>query len=206
MNPHVTRPDSGRSTPLRLRWAHSARAVPCHLARGDEPPSIDWRDDYAGALEDARAANRLLWIQFTGPWCPNCTRMERDSFPHPAIVEHSQRSFVPLKLRSDLERTARGGLQSHGDSGHDRRRSQPRHHRLPPGLSGPGRARRTAPRLPWRGLRPSPRRRSQPSGSGGRADCSSPGGKKRPSSATARDCGRRCRDTAWSAWSMIESS
>ncbi len=46
------------------------------------------------AMEDARAANRLLWIQFTGPWCPNCTRMERDSFPHPAIVEHSQRSYV----------------------------------------------------------------------------------------------------------------
>ena len=50
----------------------------------------------------ARTGNRLLWIQFTGPWCPNCTRMERDSFPHPAIVEHSQRSFLPLKLRSDL--------------------------------------------------------------------------------------------------------
>ncbi len=46
-------------------------------ARGIEPESISWRDDYGNALEEARAANRLLWIQFTGPWCPNCTRMER---------------------------------------------------------------------------------------------------------------------------------
>ena len=53
-------------------------------------------------MENARAGNRLLWIQFTGPWCPNCTRMERDSFPSPTIIEHSERSFVPLKLASDL--------------------------------------------------------------------------------------------------------
>jgi YHS domain-containing protein len=71
-------------------------------ARSDEPASIAWREDYGSALDLARTGNRLLWIQFTGPWCPNCTRMERDSFPHPAIVEHSERSFLPVKLRSDL--------------------------------------------------------------------------------------------------------
>ena len=71
-------------------------------ARSDEPATIVWREDYASALGDAQAANSLLWIQFTGPWCPNCTRMERDSFPNSAIVEHSQRSFLPVKLRSDL--------------------------------------------------------------------------------------------------------
>jgi YHS domain-containing protein len=74
-----------------------------HPARGMEPELIPWRDDYGQALEEARAANRLLWVQFTGPWCPNCTRMERDSFPHPAIVQHARQSFVPLKLRSDVQ-------------------------------------------------------------------------------------------------------
>jgi YHS domain-containing protein len=67
-----------------------------------ETDEIAWRIDYASALEEARAANRLLWIQFTGPWCPNCTRMERDSFPHPVIVQHARESFVPLKLQSDV--------------------------------------------------------------------------------------------------------
>ena len=41
-----------------------------HAAQCDEPDSIVWRDDYGNALEEARAANRFLWIQFTGPWCP----------------------------------------------------------------------------------------------------------------------------------------
>ncbi|MGP0067935.1 MAG: thioredoxin family protein [Isosphaeraceae bacterium] len=67
---------------------------------GAEP--ISWRGDYGGALEEAKGANRLLWIQFTGPWCPNCTRMERDSFPDPDVIQHARQSFVPLKLRSDV--------------------------------------------------------------------------------------------------------
>jgi YHS domain-containing protein len=78
-------------------------------ARATEPTPISWREDYGGALEEARAANRLVWIQFTGPWCPNCHRMERDSFPDADVIEHAQRSFVPLKLRSDVhERLALG--------------------------------------------------------------------------------------------------
>ncbi len=71
-------------------------------AAGAEPEPISWRDDYGGALEEAKGANRLLWIQFTGPWCPNCTRMERDSFPDPEIIQHTRESYVPLKLRSDV--------------------------------------------------------------------------------------------------------
>jgi YHS domain-containing protein len=67
-----------------------------------EPEPIAWRDDYGAALQEAQAADRLLWVQFTGPWCPNCTRMERDSFPHRTIVQHAQESFVPLKLRCDV--------------------------------------------------------------------------------------------------------
>jgi YHS domain-containing protein len=67
-----------------------------------EQGDISWRTDYAQALEEARSRNQLLWIQFTGPWCPNCTRMEQDSFPHPAVREHARRSFIPVKLRSDV--------------------------------------------------------------------------------------------------------
>src|SRR3954454_22783161 len=69
-----------------------------------EPASeaISWRTDYARALDEARARNQLLWIHFTGPWCPNCIRMEQDSFPHPTIREHARQSFIPVKLRSDI--------------------------------------------------------------------------------------------------------
>lgn len=71
-------------------------------ARATDPVPIAWRDDYGSALEEARAANRLVWIQFTGPWCPNCLRMEHDSFPDAEVIGHTQTSYVPLKLRSDV--------------------------------------------------------------------------------------------------------
>jgi YHS domain-containing protein len=101
MTPHPVRPGRVVSA-VSFAVATLCLAFPYEPARGDEPASIVWRDDYGSALELARTGNRLLWIQFTGPWCPNCTRMERDSFQHPAIVEHARRAFLPLKLRSDL--------------------------------------------------------------------------------------------------------
>jgi YHS domain-containing protein/thiol-disulfide isomerase/thioredoxin len=67
-----------------------------------QPETIIWRGDYAAALDEAKSTGRLLWIQFTGPWCPSCARMERDTFPSPAIVRHATQSFLPVKLRSDV--------------------------------------------------------------------------------------------------------
>ncbi len=72
------------------------------LAVASEPEPISWRSDYTEALEESKTSNRLLWIQFTGPWCPSCKRMERDSFPDPEIIQHARESYVPLKLRSDV--------------------------------------------------------------------------------------------------------
>lgn len=72
------------------------------FAAEPEPGEISWRTDYAQAFEEARGRNLLLWIQFTGPWCPNCRRMEDDSFPHSAVREDAGRSFIPVKLRSDV--------------------------------------------------------------------------------------------------------
>jgi YHS domain-containing protein len=83
-----------------LAWL--AGAAPHRCAGANPPDAIRWRVDYAGALEEAKSADRLLWIQFTGPWCPNCTRMERDSFGAPPILQHAEDTFVPVKLRSDV--------------------------------------------------------------------------------------------------------
>jgi len=64
--------------------------------------AIAWRDDYGSALAEAKGRGQLLWIQFTGPWCPNCNRMEQDSFTQSTIRERSRNGFVPVKLRSDV--------------------------------------------------------------------------------------------------------
>ena len=99
----IRAPRNGRAAPgLSFALAIFCAGHGAHTALAAEPESIAWRDDYASALEEARTANRLLWIQFTGPWCPNCTRMERESFPDPVVVQRARDSFVPLKLRFDV--------------------------------------------------------------------------------------------------------
>jgi thioredoxin-like negative regulator of GroEL len=50
---------------------------------------------------EARAKGRLLWVQFTGPWCPNCQRMERESLVHPRVVGQACNNFIPVKVQCD---------------------------------------------------------------------------------------------------------
>ena len=63
--------------------------------------SVTWRTDLGSAQAEARARNLPLWIQFTGPWCVNCRRMERGTFTATSVINASQEQFIPLKLRSD---------------------------------------------------------------------------------------------------------
>ncbi len=78
---------------VQLLVASNARAADSH--------GIAWRTDLGTAQAEARAKNLPLWIQFTGPWCVNCRRMERGAFVHATVVSASIEQFVPVKLRSD---------------------------------------------------------------------------------------------------------
>jgi YHS domain-containing protein len=92
----------------RLSWVAPALAValgwifslngPSHAS---DPRSIDWRADLPRARSEAGSRNRLVWLQFTGPWCQNCRRMEAESFTDPRVIGHAGSDFIPVKLRAD---------------------------------------------------------------------------------------------------------
>lgn len=63
--------------------------------------AVPWRTDLATAQIEAKEKDLVLWLQFTGPWCPNCRRMERGAFAHSTVVGLARDKFVPIKLRSD---------------------------------------------------------------------------------------------------------
>lgn len=71
------------------------------VSSAEEPRKINWREDLGQAQAEAKSRDLLLWIQFTGPWCINCRRMDRATFIHPGVTTRSREQFVPLKLRSD---------------------------------------------------------------------------------------------------------
>lgn len=60
--------------------------------------TLNWLGDYGQALKTAVDRQRPVWLQFTGPWCPNCHRMDKESFKNPKIIEHLSKLFVPAKI------------------------------------------------------------------------------------------------------------
>jgi thiol:disulfide interchange protein DsbD len=58
------------------------------------------KDDYRGALEKARAENKLVLVSFTGYACSNCKWMKTNMFPRPSIAS-AMEGFVPVELYTD---------------------------------------------------------------------------------------------------------
>ncbi|MFM7591961.1 MAG: thioredoxin family protein, partial [Isosphaeraceae bacterium] len=101
---NFTEIDRQRSFQFLKKFLHAAFAVCIYLptAHGLENKSIEstlnWLGDYGQALKTAVDRQRPVWLQFTGPWCPNCHRMDKESFKNPKIIEHLSKLFVPAKI------------------------------------------------------------------------------------------------------------
>lgn len=71
-------------------------------SRAADPVEIKWHDDYATAQSEAKAKSRPIWIQFTGPWCHYCVRMDRETFKDAKVARYARDHFVAVKLQSDV--------------------------------------------------------------------------------------------------------
>jgi YHS domain-containing protein/thioredoxin-related protein len=76
-------------------------AMMANRAGGADPHTIPWRSDFEKARAEAKARNLPLWVQFTGPWCIYCRKMDRETFVAPEVVAQARERFVPVKVRSD---------------------------------------------------------------------------------------------------------
>src|SRR5262245_48299499 len=77
----------------------------CYLqttfARAGATASIPWRHSFEQARAEARETNRPLWVQFMGPWCPFCVRMDRETLAKPEIAAEARGGFIVVKVQSD---------------------------------------------------------------------------------------------------------
>lgn len=70
-------------------------------AQEAEDQGIPWRGDYTQALAEAQAKGLPLWVQFSGPWCPGCRKMDEEVFVERSIIAIAHEKCIPLKLRPD---------------------------------------------------------------------------------------------------------
>ena len=64
----------------------------------------EWLTDYKKAQEQAKTANKLVLLNFTGSdWCGWCIKMDRDVFSKPEFKDYASKNLVLLTI--DFPRT-----------------------------------------------------------------------------------------------------
>lgn len=78
---------------------------------------IEFREWGPAAFEEARAADRPVFLYLTAPWCSWCERMEREALSAPGVAANVNDSFLPVRVDADRqprvrERYGAGGFPS----------------------------------------------------------------------------------------------
>ena len=70
-------------------------------ARAQGTETIPWRPDFGGAMAEARSRSLPVWIQFTGPWCYHCRRMEAETLVDATVLDAARGRTIPVRLSAD---------------------------------------------------------------------------------------------------------
>ena len=69
------------------------------IAALQDSSSVEWLTDYQLALQQAKAGNKKLLLDFTGSdWCPVCMKTEADIFSKREFMDYAAKNLVLVKL------------------------------------------------------------------------------------------------------------
>lgn len=90
-------------------------AQPAPKPKPAAPIAIKWAKDWPSAKKAAAGSGKLIMVDFYTSWCGWCKRLDRDTFPHKAVVKVAQ-DFISLKLNAEKE--GRSLARKHGVRGY----------------------------------------------------------------------------------------
>jgi len=104
--------DSQKATVAEAKLAENKAQYHQQLLRQPAAPAPDltqrpaattieeiWRLDFPGALQQARAENKLVLLDFTGSdWCPWCVKFEHDVLATPQFAAYANRNLQLVRL------------------------------------------------------------------------------------------------------------
>lgn len=69
------------------------------VAAENAPPHVNWRTDYAQALNDSQTSHKPLLLFFTGSdWCSVCKKLENAVLHEAEVVSFIESEFIPVML------------------------------------------------------------------------------------------------------------
>ena len=81
-------------TTLKTAWLTALISLTTALVSGAE-----WKTDFAAAQTEARKANRLMLLNFTGSdWCPPCRQVKRDIFDKGEFKDYAAKNLVLVEV------------------------------------------------------------------------------------------------------------
>jgi thioredoxin-related protein len=97
------KPLAARARVLATRLVALAASVAAGSAAAAPPPpdrAPRWSTDVEAAFAEARAADKLVFVDLYADWCGWCKVLEREVFPQPEFQAHARRAVL---LRVDVE-------------------------------------------------------------------------------------------------------
>ena len=70
---------------------------------GAKKKAINWRENYAGALQEAARTSRPLLIDFEADWCGWCKKLDRETFGNGDVIRLVEQFFIPVRIDTDRE-------------------------------------------------------------------------------------------------------
>jgi len=91
-------------TVVLLLMAVSAAGYYSHNLQHKNPAGsknlIRWRTDLASARQEAIAAKKPLFIEFSATWCPDCQNMKTQTWTQPVAADALQK-YIPVAIDTD---------------------------------------------------------------------------------------------------------
>lgn len=79
----------------------STLGIGSRAARADE--TIAWSQDFAKAVKQAKATNKLVMVDFYTDWCGWCKVLDKKTYPDKNVVRLTHARFIPVKINAEKE-------------------------------------------------------------------------------------------------------
>jgi thioredoxin:protein disulfide reductase len=86
-----------RKTGTILVSTMGSLSLVAYLSALPDGASLEWREDFAVAREEARSEGRPFLIDFGADWCAACKELEHETFADPRVIKESQR-FMAIRV------------------------------------------------------------------------------------------------------------